>query len=240
VHGQVRDQVYDQVNISRWSNYVAGNLWASYYAWLDYYQTIGVTGLDPIAGQMQVASAAAWWWPMRDVCILTDRPDTIHGEQVAPAGWSSHRLHCEDGPALHYRDGWAIYAWHGTRVPADLIEEGWDTDRIMREPNAEIRRCAIERLGWPRFVADAGLTQVGGNVDDPGNSGQTLGLYDVPAQIFEEPVRVLLCSNATVERDGERHQFGLTVPANLKDPVAAAAWSFGISRKKYAALQRAC
>jgi len=29
-----------------------------------------------------------------------------------------------------------------------LIEEGWTTDRILKEENAEIRRCAIERTGW--------------------------------------------------------------------------------------------
>jgi len=141
------------------------------------------------------------------------------------------------------RDGMtlAVGGFGLSGIPADLIEgDGWDVARIMREPNAEIRRCAIERLGWPQFITDAGLTQVGACVADPGNPGQTLALYDVPQQVFDEPVRVLLCTNATVERDGERHRFGLTVPATTKDPIAAAAWSFGITAKEYGALQRAC
>ena len=30
-------------------------------------------------------------------------------------------LHREDGPAVVYRDGWRVYAWHGLAVPEDWI-----------------------------------------------------------------------------------------------------------------------
>jgi len=138
---------------------------------------------------------------------------------------------------MTYPDGWGIHAWHGTRVPADLIETGWDTDRILREPNAEVRRCAIERMGWPEFIAAAGLAQVGGAVPDPGNPGQRLALYDVPEQIYDEPVRVLVATNGTPERDGTRRTFGLTVPADITDPVAAAAWTYDLDAREYARLE---
>jgi len=126
------------------------------------------------------------------------------------------------------------------RVPADLIETGWDTQRILKEPNAEIRRCAIERMGWPAFITEARLKQVGATVDDPGNPGQTLALYDVPERIYDAPIRVLICTNATVERDGTRHTFGLTVPEHIATPLAAAAWTFDIPESEYAALDAAC
>jgi len=172
--------------------------------------------------------------------MVSDRPLELHLEQVGPTGWGSHRLHNETGPVISWADGWGMHAWHGTPVPADLIEVGWDTERIMREPNAEIRRVAIEKLGWDRFVTDAGLAQVGETVPDPGNPGQELSLYDVPAKIYDSPVRVLLCTNATVERDGTRHRFGLTVPASISDPVAAAGWTFNLNPSQYRALARAC
>jgi len=83
-----------------------------------------------------------------------------------------------------------------------------------------------------------------GAVADPGNPGQTITLYELPEQLAgmygDEPVRVLLCTNATVERDGTRHRFGLTVPAQISDPVAAAAWTFSLSPTQYRALARAC
>ena len=110
-------------------------------------QLIGVN-LD-VAGLSTVARNAGWWWPMRDTVILTDRPDTLHRD---PQG----RLHSETGPALRYRDGWAIHAIHGVRVPADLIETGWDVKRTLEEDNAEVRRAAIELTGWDRFIGTDG------------------------------------------------------------------------------------
>ncbi|MGW4487228.1 DUF6745 domain-containing protein [Amycolatopsis sp. NPDC004368] len=32
-------------------------------------------------------------------------------------------MHAADGPAIAYPDGWRAYAWHGTPVPAWVIED---------------------------------------------------------------------------------------------------------------------
>jgi hypothetical protein len=174
----------------------------------------------------EVQSTAGWWWPLRDFVMVADRPRVLHLEQVGPPGPRSHRPHCANGPAMSWPDGWALHYWHGTPVPADLIERGWPVERILAEDNVEVRRCAIERLGWDRFVADAGLRPVGPAKPDPGNPGQTLQLYDVPERLFRRPARVLLCTNGTPERDGTRRRYGLLVPPDLRDPVAAAAWTY--------------
>jgi hypothetical protein len=50
---------------------------------------------------------------------------------------------------------------------------------------------------------------------------------------------VLLCANATEERDGTRRRFGLTVPAHIGDPVEAAAWTFGLTADQYRQLEHA-
>ncbi len=242
VAGQVRDQVWgqvrDQVGWSLWGQHDAGWL-----AWADAMTRIGVA--CDTAGLQQVARSAGWWWAFGRAAILTDRPDLLARDQQG-------RLHSGVGPALRYRDGWGIHAWHGTRVPADLIEVGWDARRTLTEPNAEIRRCAVEitagRDGWDQIIREAGWAQVGHDEPDPGNPGQTLRLYHVPRNgarsggigLYDEPVRILHCTNATRERDGSRHEFGLTVPADITDPVAAAAWSFDLDPTTYRALQRAC
>jgi hypothetical protein len=57
------------------------------------------------------------------------------------------RLHHESGPAIVYPDGWALYSWHGTHVPSWVIEDP-TAARIAEEANIEIRRCAIEHIGW--------------------------------------------------------------------------------------------
>jgi hypothetical protein len=192
--------------------------WLSFYAYFT--RIAGIQGPERLAGLHTLARTSGWWWPFRGAVILTDRPEQLHRDQLG-------RLHCETGPAIRYRDGWGFHAWHGTRVPADLIEgDGWDAERILRESNQEIRRCAIERVGWPQFVDQAGLKPVGDIVPDPGNPGGELALYELPEQLFDEAVRLLLVRNGTEERDGTWRRFGLTVPADLDDPVAAAAWGY--------------
>jgi hypothetical protein len=133
-------------------------------------------------------------------------------------------LHSADGMAVTYRDGWGLWCWHGRRVPRWVIENA-SVSRIAAEPNVEIRRCAIEALGWERFIRDAGLTLVG-SCPDPGNPGMELELYDVPERLWGSQVRVLLAWNGTVELDGSRRRFGLTVPAGITSPLAAAAWTY--------------
>ena len=238
--GQLRDQLGDQL----WGQ-LGGQLWEIIYQnfspwwdayWLAFYSTaMSCADLSNarLTALVEAQEQVGWWWPMQGAVVLTDRPTVTHCD---PQG----RLHCEDGPALLWADGYTLHSWHGTTVPADLIEgTGWDTDRILREDNAEVRRCAIERRGWDWFVTVAGLSQVGATVDDPGNPGQVLSLYDVPEQVYDEPVRVLLCANGTVERDGTRHRFGLTVPGSISDPVAAAGWTFGLGPSEYRLLERA-
>ena len=188
-----------------------------------------------------MSAQTSWWWALREVAILADRPTSASRD-------SQGRLHNPDGPAIEWADGFAVHAWHGTRVPADLITPGWDLATALRHGNAEVRRCAVERIagrdGWSGIIAAAGWEPVGQASPDPGNPGQTLSLYHVPADqdggLYEEPVRLLHCVNATVERDGTRHEFGLTVPAHLPDPITAAAWTFDVTPTQYAAIQRAC
>jgi hypothetical protein len=147
---------------------------ASWLAFHDMFRRhCSIRDADRLAGQMRTARSAGWWWPFQGAVVISDRPEALHRDGQA-------RLHCEDGPAIRYRDGFAVWSWHGTRVPQDLIETGWDTDTILRHPNAEVRRCAIEHLGWDQFIIDAGLDRVGLTVPDPANAPYHLALYDGP------------------------------------------------------------
>ena len=189
---------------------------------------LGVQNTEPWDGMQQVAESAGWLWVRRSYCILTERPAELHRD-------AQNRLHCETGPAVRYRDGFTVHAWHGVRVPADLIETDWTVDQIMREPNSEIRRCAIEKIGWDRLVETMGLTPVA-SAPDPGNPGQSIDLYDLPHQVYEEPVRLIVVANGTVESADRRRRFGLTCPAEISDPVAAAAWTVDVPVDVYRAL----
>jgi hypothetical protein len=49
---------------------------------------------------------------------------------------------------------------------------------------------------------------------------------------------VLLVTNGSAERDGTRRRYGLPVPVDVPDAVAAAAWTYGLRREQYARMAR--
>ena len=227
LRGQLRGQLGGQLGleISAW--------WDAY--WLAYYTCAlpfadleASPRLDALA---TVCEEAGWWWPMHGAVVLTDRPTTINRDKEG-------RLHSGDGPTLAYADGYELYSWHGTRVPADLIG-GWTIPQIVAERNTEVRRCAVERMGWDVFLAEADATLVA-EADDPGNSPHTLRLYDLPDYLddaFSEPARIVLCTNGSAERDGTRHRYGITVRKRFNDPVAAMADTYGVATEVYRQLE---
>ncbi|WP_243727649.1 DUF6745 domain-containing protein [Actinocrispum wychmicini] len=183
-----------------------------------------------------LARSCGWWVPRESTCVVVERPCVVRTEPVPGSLHGELRLHTENGPAMSYSDGWAVHSWHGMRVPSWVVE-GPTVDLIAAEPNIEVRRCAIEHLGWPAFIAQAGLALVG-QAADPGNPGSELRLYDLPYQRWGTSTRLLLAVNGSVERDGTRRQYGLRVPPWFNDPIDAAGWSYGLTGAQYAQLQR--
>jgi hypothetical protein len=182
-----------------------------------------------------LARSCGWWWSFERACFLTERPVIARAtKDRSPSAWRPLVPHCPDGPAIAFRDGWAVHAWHGRHVPAAVVEGSWDIARIFAERNVEVRRCAIEKAGWDEIERQ--LHRVA-SAPDPGNPGQVLTLCDLP-EGSAIGARVLLCSNGTPEADGTRRRFGLLVPARHTDPVAAAAETYGWSRRQYKSLAR--
>lgn len=184
----------------------------------------------------ETVRSCGWWWPRDDVCVLTERPVVVRTEPVPGAAYGEVRTHAADGPAIAYPDGWRAYAWHGTPVPAWVIEDV-TAEAINTERNVEVRRCAVERLGWDAYIERAGLTFVA-RAPDPGNRDSELELYDVPRAPGIIARRLLLAVNGSVERDGTRRRYGLSVPPWFDDPVDAAGWSYGLTGAQYTGLLR--
>jgi hypothetical protein len=188
---------------------------------------------------MTLPAYTGWLIPVRGAVIVGARPAMLQRDARGD-------LHNPADMAVVYPDGWGFYAWHGRRVPGWVID-GPSTEAITAEKNVEIRRCAIESLGWERFIAEAGLVPVtsghsanvaAARVPDPGNPGQHLVLYDVPERLWGSRIRLLMCTNGTPERNGTRRRYGLKVPADISDPVEAAAWTAGLGKDDYAQMVR--
>ncbi|MDA2805289.1 DUF6745 domain-containing protein [Nocardiopsis suaedae] len=191
------------------------------------------------------ARSCGWWWPGEEVCVVAERTAALHSEPMPDAVHGEVRLHHDGGPAVLYRDGWGAHVLNGARVPAWVLTNP-TPERIAAEANVEVRRAAIERIGWDAYIDAAGLSLVAA-APDPGNPGSELRLYDMPESPVAVPGartgpgptgRVLVVVNGSLERDGTRRRYGLPVPGSLDDPVDAAGWTYGLSRDVYARLAR--
>ncbi len=160
VGDQVRDRVWDQVRVQAadqrtdWSwGMLAGNLEAS---WLSYHDFTGKTlGLDccrrlEAHGDLALAGVG-FWLPATRAAIVSPTPSQMHRDDHG-------ELHCDDGPAITYPDGWSVWAHHGVVVPRDVIESPAQitVDRIRAEHNSNIRRVMRERYGEGRYLVETG------------------------------------------------------------------------------------
>ena len=71
----------------------------------------------------------------------------------------NERLHCESGPALSFRDGFEIYKLNDVTVPKELVMTPWneiDVKKWMAEPNVEIRREVLRKVGNEKVMKDLG------------------------------------------------------------------------------------
>lgn len=184
-------------------------------------RAVGLRPGRPLAGEMLIGRAAGWWWPFEHVAILTERPcalDLARDEQG--------RLHHPTGPVVAYPDGWAVWAWHGVRVPRQVIQRP-DTitvEQIHATPNLEVRWVLLERYGLDRYLrdADASLVQVDGY--------GTLWRCELPG---DEPLVLVEVVNATPEPDGTHATYLLRVPPDMRTAKEAVAWTFGMTEDDY-------
>jgi hypothetical protein len=222
--------------------------WTAYVEWIEFLRDVAGYERD---GRVDFAK----WFPYRDAtlhggvrvmhekfCIVADRPEYI---KTIPRGKNSvgddvQQLHCLNGPAKRYRDGWSIYAVHGVRVPAQIIEapETITAEQIQAERNAEVRRVMIDRFGAARYLRAIGAEVVHEDSDQHGFPRRLLRC-DLPGDV--EPLQMVEVVNSTPEPIGYRPDEGaagiwrgsrwfkiytLRVPPSVTTAGAALAWTF--------------
>jgi hypothetical protein len=147
------------------------------------------------------------------------------------------RLHCGDGPALAWRHT-KIYAWKGLVVPERFILRRHEitTDAILAEHNQELRRTMIELYGTGRYLHDMGARLV--HADATGRlwhlqSGPLPRTKHAPARRQPDDLAVVEVANGTVEPDGTRKTYWLSVPSDIATAKQAVAWTYGMTPGQY-------
>ena len=161
VRSQVWSQVRSQVESQVWSGaniinfiwpYVSGHWWASYFAWCDFMQFIGVSGLPSTLGAFIDLTEVGLVYPLEHVTVVSSKPSEIHLN-------NSGALHRDGGMALSYADGWGIWSLNGVIVPkyvAEIRGEMLDPQLALKESNVEVRREIIRKVGIERFIQACG------------------------------------------------------------------------------------
>ncbi|MFF8275681.1 DUF6745 domain-containing protein [Streptomyces lateritius] len=179
----------------------------------------GRDGGGRLAGLAAVAEHAGWWWPYEKAVVLCERPVELHRDEAG-------RLDRGDGPALAFRDGFALYAWRGMPVPADFLS-GLGTltpERIRAEENAELRRVMLEYYGYDRYLAESGARPV--------HRDGTGVLWRIEL-VDDEDVAMVEVVNATPEPDGTFRTYWLRVPPQTETARQGVAWTFGLAAEAY-------
>lgn len=204
-----------------WRMWRGNNQWSGWAAYVSFFRHVAKLQIDYSKWQ-HYESACIHGGPMimhKEFCIVSDRPKTLLVD-------AQNRPHCDDGPFCQWRDGSALYAVHGVRVPSWIIESPHEltVGKIEAEQNAEVRRVMIERYGQAKFLQDAGATQV--HADDFG----TLYRKEI---IGDEPLVMVKVVNSTPEPDGSFKDYFLRVPPNMERARQAVAWTFGKDELEY-------
>lgn len=154
----------------------------------------------------RVSQCVGWWAGYNGFCILVDRPER---QQVNAEG----QLHATDGPAIRWRDGWAVYALEGVAVPQRVVTEPSTVtfEHIQQENNAEVRRLLIAAYGVGNWMKKARAKVVEyGRRDHPVVGLRGARLLRI---IDDEGVAwaCVECVNSTPEPDGSYKRYTLSV-----------------------------
>ena len=204
----------------RWVEaYQGGAYWAGYECYLSAMRDIIGLRLpehEKYAAWERCAIAAPFRVLHPEFCIVSDFPEVLKIDD-------QHRPHCETGPSHRWRDGWALYYWHGVRVPAEWIEDkaGLDAKTALTWPNIEQRRAACEIVGWRRILEELKVKSIDKHVDPQIGELVEVTLPDAGKERF---LRV---------QCGTQREFALPVPREVKTAIEAQAWTWGLSTTEF-------
>ncbi len=133
--------------------------WIAYFLYAEKYLGVG----DPNSKNhkklqlwAEIAQSCCVWYPYDTTCWISDRPLEIHQNEAK-------QLHRDGGPAVVFRDGWALFRLNGVRVSKHIAEtpgDKLDPKLILSERNAAVRAQIQIKIGWPRILRELKATVI--------------------------------------------------------------------------------
>ena len=173
VQRSARDNIRDAVTSAVWSavwntiwiasenaalNTVRDAIYGSHEAqWLCQYdfhrEVLGlVEETNKLAGVFELAKSCGWLRLCKRICFASERHSVLNRDHEG-------KLHCENGPAVSYPDGWSIYADHGVRVSEKVVmDPGGFTLQELKKLKMHEVEIVLRKIGVEKFMSIHGTT----------------------------------------------------------------------------------
>jgi hypothetical protein len=208
------------------SGIVFGQWDASWLAIADYFGTVfGNEHCQKFAGLMQAVASCGFVWVKHDKVIYCDRPEIAKFDDRG-------RLHCEDGPAIQYRDGWGYCYMSGVPVPASYSKMPADEikiDEVLKLSSTDMRMAIIKKIGFTRLLATTRHRSIS---EADGNSLIEFKLGEKAPYLYLRALH-LKWQDKTGEKETMlpvprmASQFGEDCPENIHDCEQVRRWTLG-------------
>ena len=206
--------------------YQGGAMWAQWDCYL-------AAGRDVLGLELDEHKTFAAWEACHEggfrcmherFCVVSDHPVFIHRDE-------NNQPHCETGPSHLWRDGWALYHWHGVKVPAHWIEDPDSVDpvEVLKSENVEERAAGAEIIGWSKM-----LTALDAKVIDDSGNPDIGELIELTLPGLPEPGRFLKahCPRNGIIVEGVPYESDIDgLP--IDTAIAAQAWRIGDPQSEY-------
>lgn len=137
----------------------------------------------------------------------------------------SDRLHAEGQAAIEFSDGFCCYFNHGVMLPetyGKLHPHQWQSQWLLTEPNAEIRRVLIQGIGYGRICQELDYIEL--------DNWREYTLLKIENSQENEPILLLKMTCAST-----KSIHVLRVPPDMTSARAAIRWvNWGIDPEEFA------
>jgi internalin A len=207
---QMKENVFRNHLLSLKSPETPTSLFKEIYLTQLYISSLGLNlsqkAQEILRSQKLLFEHCGWIFPFEKICAVCDRPRHLRFD-------SQNRLHAEGEPAIEFADGWNFYYYHGVRLPEEygqLHPNQWQSQWLLTEKNAELRRVLIQGIGYDRLCQELEAKQI--------DSWQEYALL----QIDNADVEPICLLKMTCPSTGFIH--ALRVPPNLASARKAIRW----------------
>lgn len=141
-------------------------------------------------------------------CLMSDRPLKLCLDE-------QNRLHAEGEAAVTYGDGLKFYAYAGVNLPeryGRVHPHQWQSQWLLREPNAELRRVLIQGIGYGRICQELQAKEL--------DSWREYTLLEITDEIDFESVHLLKMTCPSTQ-----HIHVLRVPPDILSAREAIRWA---------------